>query len=1039
MADDRIDIEVNVKDDASAKAAVIAHEIDNIGDKAAKAAAKLAALDAALKATGNETVTANVKVKESRSEMDRFGDAAMRADNKIKKSIGGKNSGLFGMINFGFRFKALFSFFKWGVIADGITAIGSSIAALGGAAVAGVSAMTPLLGVVGAAPGLIGALGQSMAVLKMGFKGLSEVTKPLFDKLNADINKVIGPSLQKLATGMLSANGAIRNGLLATARQIKPAIKDLDQYLNKGAGKGQLGSFMQNNAQIAGKLSTLAVPGMKALFAVIKAATPMTNMLVDKFTAFGTKLADLTTKSGPAMTSFFNNAGRIFMNTTHVLGDFAKGLYTIGKLSVGLGGSMGNGIMKIASDFRAWTESAAGQNRIKQFFEDIRPPLQAAWKLLVAVGQAFGRISVSGKGMEALTKTFDSLRGTLVPTLEKILTAAQGEMIPKLAEALGNIVDIMNNLKMAEILGGFTRALAVISSVVAVLPGPVKDLLGILVTTAALVKIIGFGIGGWTKGIGAAIASMVKYIGQLILAKALSAGQGMSGGKSAAKGVGKFLPAAAGGAATAAEGAAGTGAFSSIMGIVSSGLSVLGGGSAAAGAAVVGLATAAGAAVAGLGYLNQKYQENATVISNINTPPSVVENAKSANKIGAGTGGYETKVQTEYQSMAAHELKNADIAKKAQENYKLGMSWDDAAKSAENYYNSVSKIEKAQVGASLGQQVGFVTRFGNALSNTDKRWTAMLRTSKGQKQVGQQFQGLASYAKMSGSSVQQLATKFPGLTAALARNGKTIDQTTGKIVKLDGKAKAKRNPIKYQTQLLDKATRQMNTVDKKMKTLTKQRNQLIIKGKDAASPEVAKIDKKIQGLSKKKATIGAKIESALAQIEKLTAAVVKPEVKPVNIGGDWASQIAEINRLASEPVTKPVKIDEQRFAGGPVWAGLTSWVGELGPEMLVRPGMAPEMVGTNGPAKMDFHSSGTIIPNHMLPEMATAGNVRQASVAPIPSTPHTGSGGASTGIHIDKIVATENVDISRALVMAQRQMERDQRERAIRPASGRRR
>jgi hypothetical protein len=1035
VADDRIDIEVNVKDDASAKAAVIAHEIDNIGDKAAKAAAKLAALDAALKATGNETVTANVKVKESRSEMDRFGDAAMRADNKIKKSIGGKNSGLFGMINFGFRFKALFSFFKWGVIADGITAIGSSIAALGGAAVAGVSAMTPLLGVVGAAPGLIGALGQSMAVLKMGFKGLSEVTKPLFDKLNADINKVIGPSLQKLATGMLSANGAIRNGLLATARQIKPAIKDLDQYLNKGAGKGQLGSFMQNNAQIAGKLSTLAVPGMKALFAVIQAATPMTNMLVDKFTAFGTSLADLTTKNGPAMTNFFNNAGRIFMNTTHVLGDFAKGLYTIGKLSVGLGGSMGNGIMKIASDFRAWTESAAGQNRIKQFFEDIRPPLQAAWKLLVAVGQAFGRISVSGKGMEALTKTFDSLRGTLVPTLEKILTAAQGEMIPKLAEALGNIVDIMNNLKMAEILGGFTKALSVITSVVSVLPDPIKSLLGVLVTAAALVKIIGFGIGGWASGIGAAIASMVKYIGQLIVAKALSAGQGLSGGNAAAKGVGKFLPAAAGGAATAAEGAAGTGAFSTAMSVVMSGLTALGGGSAAAGTALLAIP----AAVAGLGYFDSKYRENSKVIHNADTTPNAKRVMDVSQKAGNGFGGYPAKTQMGVEKLVQSEQQNTAIAKKAKEYYDLGDSIEEATRKAKEFGESQKQVVHAGVGASLGQQVGFVTRFGNALSNTDKRWTAMLRTSKGQKQVGQQFQGLASYAKMSGSSVQQLATKFPGLTAALARNGKTIDQTTGKIVKLDGKAKAKRNPIKYQTQLLDKATRQMNTVDKKMKTLTKQRNQLIIKGKDAASPEVSKIDKKIQGLSKKKATIGAKIDSALTQIEKLTAAVVKPEVKPVNIGGDWASQIAEINRLASEPVTKPVKIDEQRFAGGPVWAGLTSWVGELGPEMLVRPGMAPEMVGTNGPAKMDFHSSGTIIPNHMLPEMATAGNVRQASVAPIPSTPHTGSGGASTGIHIDKIVATENVDISRALVMAQRQMERDQRERAIRPASGRRR
>lgn len=1088
MADDRIDIEVNLKDDASANAAVIAHEIDNIGDKAAQATTKLAALEAALKGVDGSNVDAKVKIKESRSELDRFGDAAMRADNKIKNSIGGKKGGLFGMINFGFRFKALFSFFKWGVIADGITAIGSSVAALGGAAVGAVAAFTPVLGVVGAAPGLLGAMGQSMLALKAGFKGFGEVAKPLFENINADMEKVLGPSMKKLASGLLAQNGAIHRGLVATSKALKPMIQGLDQYLNKGEGKSQLGAFMQNNAQIAGKLGTLGVPAMKALMSVIQAATPMTNMLVDRFTTFGTKVADMATKNGPAMTNFFNNAGRIFMNTTKVLGDFTKGLYEIGRLSVGLGGSMGKGLMDIAAKFRSWTESAAGQNRIRQFFEDIRPPLQAAWKLLIAVGEAFGRISVSGKGMEALTKTFDALRTSLVPTLESLLTAAQGNMIPQLAEALGNIANIMTNLKMAEIFGGLTKALGIIASVVAALPSPVQTVISLMLTLSALVKIIGFSIGGWSGGILKAAASMLgltKASAAAAAAQRMASGTTnaipgsfMRSGKTQYLGRGKAMLggiAMGAGATLFQQQMASDDADALRSGGETSDLykisNQMGGGSAALTKLNVaykalrekgfseGMAESARVLEIGIAGQSARPVDIASVVRSGKNPldkirslPFARENndVSSQNQRSAYQGASnDSGIASAFSKINSSNVKqlSASFKEATKELGKTGESW-------QNFTNNLGQ-SKAML-AKYGYQLNDVTHdiedapgklkdYAAGIRGIDKAWTQQAGTKKGAKDVTKQLSGLVGFAKRSGVSVAALTARIPGIGEALKKTGYQLDATTGKITKIDKAAKKKVTKKIDIIANLNKWSKASDKINRDIKKLERKRAKMEV-SPNLKPGALAKLDGQI---SKKKAAqtkVDAKIELALKQVDEFNKQVEAGNPPKVKVDANTDLATAAINNWIATNDNKHVTVflDEKpgtsaRFAGGPVWSGLKSWVGEFGPEMFVRPGMAPEMIGVNGPEIMDFHSSGTIIPNHMLPEMATAGNVRQASAVPIPSTPHTGGGGQSSGIHIDKIVATENVDISRALVMAQRQMERDQRERAIRPASGRRR
>lgn len=1089
MADEQINIEVNLKDDASANALVIAEAIDNIGDQASQATAKLAALKAALKAVDNTSADATVKVKESRSEFDRFGDAAMQADNKIKKSIGGKGGGLFGMINFGFKFKALFSFFKWGAIADGVTLIGSAVAALGGAAVGAVAAFTPILGVAGAMPGVIGALGQSMLVLKAGFKGAGEIAGPLFEKINSDIEKVVGPSLTKLTKGLLASNGALRNGLVATAKQLKPSIKELDQYLNKGAGKGQMASFMGNNAEIAGKLGTLATPALKGLFAVIEAATPMTNMLVDKFVSFGNTLSNLAQNNGPAMTRFFDNAGRIFMNTSKTLGDFTKGLYEIGKLSVGLGGEMGMGLMDMMAKFRAWTESAAGQNRIKQFFDDIRPPLDAAWKLLVAVGQAFGRISVSGKGMDSMTQTFDALRTSVVPVLEKMLDAAQGNFIPKIAEALANIANIMMNLKMAELLGGLTKALAIISSVVAVLPSPIQTVLGLMVTLAALVKIIGFSFGSWKGGILGATKSMVgmsKATAATAMAQQAAngttsniPGSFMRSGKMQRNG--RALPliggAVGGGLAVLLQQQlASEDADSLRAGEEGSDLykisNQLGGGSAALTKLNVaykalrekgfseGMAESARVLEIGIAGQSARPVDIASVVRSGKNPldkirslPFARENndVSSQNQRSAyqgasndsGIAGIFSKINSSNVKQLSSGFKEA-----TKELGKTGESW-------QNFTNNLGQ-SKAML-AKYGYQLNDVTHdiedapgklkdYAAGIRGIDKAWTQQAGTKKGAKEVTKQLSGLVGFAKRSGVSVAALTARIPGIGEALKKTGYQLDATTGKITKIDKAAKKKVTKKINIIANLNKWSKASDKIARDIKKLERKRAKLEV-SPNLKPGALAKLDGQI---SKKKAAqtkVDAKIELALKKVDEFNKQVEAGNPPKVKVDANTDLATAAINNWIATNDNKRVTVflDEKagtsaRFAGGPVWSGLKSWVGELGPEMFVRPGMAPEMVGVNGPTVMDFHGDGMIIPNHMLPEDITAANVKTMPMQSMAS-PHNGSApmSASGGIHIDQIVTNEAVDIERALIRAQRAAERDRRERAIRPYNGQRR
>jgi hypothetical protein len=109
---------------------------------------------------------------------------------------------------------------------------------------------------------------------------------------------------------------------------------------------------------------------------------------------------------------------------------------------------------------------------------------------------------------------------------------------------------------------------------------------------------------------------------------------------------------------------------------------------------------------------------------------------------------------------------------------------------------------------------------------------------------------------------------------------------------------------------------------------------------------------------------------------------------------------------------------DNNFAGGPVTAGTTSWVGELGPELFVPNYGTPQMVGQGGPEIRDFHTSGTIIPADMVGAYMAA---QTASLAAVSAAPAAAPAGVQIGeLHVhDKFDARREFD---ALLARQRRI-----------------
>lgn len=359
-----------------------------------------------------------------------------------------------------------------------ITAVGigaQAISALGAAATATVASLGPLAGAFAAMPALASAGAQGLGTWKLAFSGVTTAVGGLNERLdqNSKAFRELTPEGKKFAQEL---------------ERMKQPLRDLSQTAQKGmlpgleAGiKSAMGNFgilkkgVGDTAKVLGEFGRQAgaMIGSKAFGQDLQTQIQRNNVTLQRFGSAALNVADafrhIIISAGPLVdwitrttvrlsqqidawakagresgkfAAFFDQTKAVMTDVGKISANLAVALVNIFKGAYPTGKSMLDLLVQVTRHFRDWTGSFAGQNRIRQFFEESKPAMIEAGRLLVALAQAFGRLG-AGNQVAGLLR---ALRVDLLPAIEKLVSSTTNAFGPAFIDAAKQMVLIFTQL-----------------------------------------------------------------------------------------------------------------------------------------------------------------------------------------------------------------------------------------------------------------------------------------------------------------------------------------------------------------------------------------------------------------------------------------------------------------------------------------------------------------------------------------------------------------------------------------------------------------
>jgi hypothetical protein len=451
---------------------------------------------------------------------------------------------------------------KWpGIIAG----VGGLTQALGGLAGGAVALIPNLLNVGGAAASmgtmLVGA-GLAVGTFKLATKGLDKAlagNKKALAALTPEgrafvqIMREMRPEIQRTRRvaqqGLFPGLGALLGDLRSQAPQIRQIVRqtagDLGGLARFGGQQISSPGFMRELIQLSdqggralGAAARSAFYFARAAEHIMVAAGPLTDWLGNTVEGWG-KTAERQAKVGMET----GKLDRYFVRVRHTLTTlFDVGKHTWGaihgllKAATGQSDSLWGSIDKGARRWDQWSNSFVGQNRMRRWFDDVRPTLDATVGLFGDLAKAIGHLSSGPEGaqmLESLRKAVPALGHGMQSLLSSFGPAAI-DALASGAQLLGTLAGHAGPLTLVAVAVG-TTAKAINSLIDAL--GPLGPQLAAFASTAFVLKRLGI-LGGGGGGGGAGGGGMMPLILPGGRGGAGAARGGMTAGESALLGAG---------------------------------------------------------------------------------------------------------------------------------------------------------------------------------------------------------------------------------------------------------------------------------------------------------------------------------------------------------------------------------------------------------------------------------------------------------------------------------------------------------------------
>lgn len=421
------------------------------------------------------------------------------------------------------------------ISAFGIAA--QAVSALGAAATATTAGLAPLTGALAAYPALASAGLQGLGTLKLAFAGVGTAVGGLNEQINKNSQawkaltpegKKFAEQLQAMKKPLLELSSTTQKGLMpglasglkqamgnfaifnrhirATAETIGGLAAAFGRLVgSKGFGNDLDTQMTRNNVTIT-RLGLAAIHLFKAITNITLAAGPLVDWMT-RITLSVAQNIDAWAKAGREsgkFTAFFEQTRRVMTEVGHIAVNLGAALVNIFKGAYPTGQSLLQILEGLSKRFREWTGSAQGQNAIRTFFEQQKPAMIEAGRLLGAIVQAFGRL---GSGTQ-VAPLLAMIRTQLLPAFERLVQNTTASFGPAFVEALKNVMLIFTQLggssgPLVAVVTLFGKLAASVNWLLSNIPGLAPVIVGALVVS----KVVAFGSA--LEGVGR------KYLGLL--------------------------------------------------------------------------------------------------------------------------------------------------------------------------------------------------------------------------------------------------------------------------------------------------------------------------------------------------------------------------------------------------------------------------------------------------------------------------------------------------------------------------------------------
>lgn len=259
----------------------------------------------------------------------------------------------------------------------------------------------------------------------------------------------------------LTTQAGLFPGLTRAVRNAKTLFEPLKQaaydtatalgYLAERASivaagrKGDIAAMLQRNVVTMRRMGDSAINVARALTDVFRAADPFIGHVTRQLVTFTEQLADLAKygRDSGKLGNFFKDVRESWDQWLRIIGNIGEALWNVLKAASGPAKDMADAIERATQRWADLSGNAAGQAKLKRFFEASNKVLGSMAKFAGALVLAMGELTISGSSSAA--KFFDVLREKFLPVLVDIAKMLDKGVFTRLLDMFGTLMDIVRS------------------------------------------------------------------------------------------------------------------------------------------------------------------------------------------------------------------------------------------------------------------------------------------------------------------------------------------------------------------------------------------------------------------------------------------------------------------------------------------------------------------------------------------------------------------------------------------------------------------